>query len=68
MRFSDERVLKGGKADHGEVQYDECDPGSPRKNKHADSLATLASVMTEDILQQIKVKLIAEPSISTTAD
>ena len=68
MRFSNERVLKGGKVDHGEVQYDECDPGSPRKNKHADSLATLASVMTEDILQQIKVKLIAEPSISTTAD
>ena len=38
------------------------------KNRHADSLATLASVMTEDILQQMKVELIAEPSISTTAD
>ena len=38
------------------------------KNRHADSLATLASIMTEDIPQQIKVELIAEPSISAMAD
>ena len=38
------------------------------KNRHVDSLATLASVMTEDIPQQIKVELIGEPSISTTTD
>ena len=38
------------------------------RNRHADSLATLASAMTEDIPQQIKVELIAKPSISTTTD
>ena len=38
------------------------------RNRHADSLATLASVMTEDIPWQIKVELIAEPSISATID
>ena len=38
------------------------------KNRHADSLATLALAMTKDIPRQIKVKLIAEPSISATAD
>ena len=38
------------------------------RNRHADSLATLASAKTEDIPQQIKVELIAEPSISATAD
>ena len=38
------------------------------RNRHADSLATLASSMTEDIPRQIKVELIAEPSISATAD
>ena len=38
------------------------------KNRHTDSLATLASIMTEDIPQQIKVELIAEPSISAMAD
>ena len=36
------------------------------KNRHVDSLATLASAMTEDIPRQIKVELIGEPSISTT--
>ena len=30
-RLSNERVLKGGKANHGEVLYNECDPGSPGK-------------------------------------
>ena len=38
------------------------------KNKHANSLATLALAMTEDIPRQIKVELIVEPSISVMAD
>ena len=38
------------------------------KNRHTDSLATLASAMSEDIPRQIKVELIGEPSISATAD
>jgi len=35
------------------------------KNRRADSLAMLASSMTEDVPQLIKVELIAEPSINT---
>ena len=38
------------------------------KNRHADSLATLASAMGKDIPRQIKVELIGEPSISATVD
>ena len=38
------------------------------RNRHANSLATLASAMMEDIPWQIKVKLTAEPSISATVD
>ena len=38
------------------------------RNRHADSLATLATTMTKDIPWQIKVELIVEPSISATAD
>ena len=38
------------------------------RNRHTDSLATLASEMTEDIPRQIKVELITESSISTTAE
>ena len=38
------------------------------KNRHVDSLTTLASAMTEDIPRQIKVELIGEPSISATVD
>ena len=38
------------------------------RNRHADSLATLASAMTEDITRQIKVELIAKPSISAMTD
>ena len=38
------------------------------RNRHADSLATLASAMTEDIPWQIKVELITEPRISAMAD
>ena len=38
------------------------------KNKHADLLATLASAMMEDILRQIKIELIGEPSIGAAAD
>ena len=38
------------------------------QNRHADSLATLASAMTEDIPQIIKVELITEPSINTIMD
>ena len=35
------------------------------QNKHANSLATLASSMTEDVPRLIKVELIVEPSINT---
>ena len=38
------------------------------KNRHADTLATLVSAMTEDIPWQIKFELIGEPSISATVD
>ena len=38
------------------------------KNRHADSLAMLASAMTEDILRQIKIELIVEPSIRAVAN
>ena len=38
------------------------------KNRHADSLATLALAMTKDIPRQIKVELIGEPSIRATVD
>ena len=38
------------------------------KNRHADSLATLGSTMTEDIPRLIKVELITEPGIGTAAD
>ena len=34
------------------------------RNRHADSLATLASVMTEDIPRLIKVEIIIEQSIN----
>ena len=38
------------------------------QNKHADSLATLASAMTEDVPRIIKVELIMKPSINTVTD
>ena len=38
------------------------------QNRHADSLATLASAITEDVPQIIKVELITEPSINTATD
>ena len=38
------------------------------QNKHADSLAMLASVVTEDVPPLIKVELITEPSINTVID
>ena len=38
------------------------------QNKHADSLATLASVVTEGVPPLIKVELITEPSINTMID
>ena len=38
------------------------------QNRHADSLATLAYAMTEDIPRVIKVDLITEPSINTMTD
>ena len=38
------------------------------QNRHADSLATLASAMIEDVPQIIKVELITEPSINTIMD
>ena len=38
------------------------------RNRHADSLATLALAITEDIPRLIKVELITEPSINTTAE
>ena len=39
-----------------------------RKNKHTDSLATLALAMTEDIPQRIKVEFISELSIRAVID
>ena len=36
------------------------------QNRHTDSLATLASSMTEDVPWIIKVELLVEPSISAT--
>ena len=38
------------------------------QNRRADSLATLASTMTEDVPRIIKVELIMEPSINTVTD
>ena len=38
------------------------------QNRHADSLATLASTMIENVPQLIEVEVISEPSINTTTD
>nr|XP_023906600.1 uncharacterized protein LOC112018320 [Quercus suber] len=38
------------------------------QNRHADSLATLASSVTEEIPRQIKVELISEPSVIVMRD
>ena len=38
------------------------------QNRHANSLATLGSAMTEDVPRIIKVELITEPSINTVTD
>ena len=38
------------------------------QNRHADSLTTLASLMTKEVSRLIKVKLIAELSINTAID
>ena len=38
------------------------------RNRHANSLATVASAMTEDIPRLIKVELVTELSINTTAE
>ena len=38
------------------------------KNRHTDSLATLASAITEDVSRIIKVELITKPSINTATD
>ena len=38
------------------------------QNRHADSLATLALAMTEDVPRIIKVELITELSINTITD
>ncbi|XP_023922202.1 uncharacterized protein LOC112033647 [Quercus suber] len=38
------------------------------QNRHADSLATLASSVTEEIPRQIKVELISEPSVRVVRD
>ena len=38
------------------------------QNRHADSLATLVSAMTEDVLWIIKMELITEPCITTVTD
>nr|XP_023920168.1 uncharacterized protein LOC112031683 [Quercus suber] len=38
------------------------------QNRHADSLATLASSVTEEIPRQIKVELIPEPSVRVISD
>ena len=38
------------------------------QNRHADSLATLASTMNKDVPWIIKVELITEPSINTVTN
>ena len=38
------------------------------QNKHADSLATLASSLTENIPRLVKIELIREPSIEVKSD
>jgi len=38
------------------------------QNRHADSLATLASTMTDDVSRLIKVELIMEPNVNTVTD
>ena len=38
------------------------------QNRHANSLATLASAMTEDVPHMIKVDLITESNINTMTD
>jgi len=38
------------------------------QNRHDDSLATLASAMTENVPRLIKLELITEPSIATVID
>ena len=38
------------------------------QNRHADSLATLASAMTENVPRLIKMEVITEPSINTATD
>ena len=38
------------------------------KNRHADSLATLALAMTEDVPRISKVELITKPSVNTITD
>ena len=38
--------------------------GARGQNRHADSLATLASSLTEEVPWLIKVELVAEPSIN----
>ena len=38
------------------------------QNRHADSLATLASAMIKDVPRLIKVELITKPSINTVTD
>ena len=37
-------------------------------NRHADSLATLASSLSEEVPWLIKVELVAEPSVSAGVD
>ena len=39
-----------------------------QQNRHADSLATLSSSMTEEVPRIIKVELIAEPIINVAVD
>ena len=48
--------------------YGEGDPSGLGQNRHADSLATLASAITEDIPWLIKAELITELSIGTAID
>ena len=48
--------------------YGEGDPNGLGQNRHANSLATLASVITEDVPRLIKAELITELSIGTAID
>ena len=61
-----EGILTSSKAGYESIFQGQGGPSCSGQNRHVDSLATLASSMTEDVPRMIKVKLIAQPSIDAT--